>query len=165
MKVKKEKPHFYFKNSNSYVHKGFILNGNSSSVKLENNVRIYPNVIIEVTKISNLQIGENSVMSYGSLISCRNKIIIGRNVLIGEHVSIRDSTHVYDKGIIAESQDFIDKIIIGDNVWIGKGCIILPGTTIENNTVFASNSLIKGHYDSYGVYGGSIAKLIKTIRN
>ena len=64
--ISRIRSYIFFKNPNSFVHTGFILNGNSSKVILGKNVRFYPNSILEITRNAHLEIGDNSVFSYGS---------------------------------------------------------------------------------------------------
>jgi len=139
------------------------IRGFSSNVKFEKGCVIYDNCILEFSDIGELNVGENFVLSYGSLICCRHSIRIGNNVQIGEYTSIRDSTHDHtDMGVPMKfNPDIVDNIVIGDNVWIGRGCVILPGTIIESDVVIGANSVVKGLYEKNSINAGSVAKFIR----
>ena len=55
----------------------------------------------------------------------------------------------------------IDSIVkIRDDVWIGSNSILLDGTAIDRGCVVAVGSVVKGHLQEFGIYGGHIAKLM-----
>jgi acetyltransferase-like isoleucine patch superfamily enzyme len=85
--------------------------------------------------------------------------------MIGEYTSIRDTTHTYtDPSLPYCSQpDTSAEIIIGNNVWIGRGCIIFPGTVIEDGVIIGANSVVKGHLQAYSLFAGSPAKFLKVL--
>lgn len=56
------------------------------------------------------------------------------------------------------------KVIIGKNVYIGAGTIILPGTTIGDNTIVAAGSVVKGILKKNSVYVGSPARYLETVK-
>ncbi|MCW5905670.1 MAG: acyltransferase [Chitinophagaceae bacterium] len=128
-----------------------------------NNVIFYDNCILEIHPTATLYIGNNCTFSYGVVFSAFQEIIIGNDVMIGEYSSIRDTTHQYnirDKSMVFGNDTSIP-IKIGNNVWIGRGCLIMPGTIIEDGVVVAANSLVKGTLKANSIYGGNPAKFIK----
>jgi acetyltransferase-like isoleucine patch superfamily enzyme len=153
----------YLKRYDSKIGKGVLFRGLSNNIKVGRDLRIYDKTILEFGSESEFRIGESCVLSYGVLIACNKSIIIGDHVQVGEYTSIRDTTHSYsDTSIPMKLQkDISTGITIGNNVWIGRGCIIMPGTTIGDGVVIGSNSVVKGHLTSYGVYAGAPARLIK----
>jgi len=52
-------------------------------------------------------------------------------------------------------------VIIGNDVWIGRRVRISHGVTIGDGCVIAENSLVRNDCESYGIYGGTPAKLIR----
>lgn len=90
-------------------------------------------------------------------------------IKIGNHVSATD-THIetHDGGVWVfrdkhPSWDIIKPITIGNNIYIGKGCMILPGTIIEDNVVIGAGSVVTGVLLKNSVYAGVPAKKIKTL--
>jgi len=49
---------------------------------------------------------------------------------------------------------------IGENVWIGGNSVVLDGTTIGNNVIVASGSVVSGHIPDNVILQGNPAKEI-----
>ena len=139
--------------------------GIGNNIKMGKDITLNGGAIFEMGELAKLSIGSNFTLAYGSLIACRASITIGDNVMIGEYSSIRDTSHVYSAiGVAYKLQaDKSEPIIIGDNVWIGRGCIVLPGTVIQDDVIVAANSIIKGILEQGCIYGGAPIKFIKRI--
>jgi acetyltransferase-like isoleucine patch superfamily enzyme len=54
-----------------------------------------------------------------------------------------------------------DGVVIENDVWIGEGARILSGAKIGNGSIIGAGSIIKNKIESYGIYGGNPAKLIR----
>ena len=94
--------------------------------------------------------------------SCFERIKIGKNCLIAANCQIFDTSgHGTGQTERNVNQGKSKPIIIGDNVWIGTGCIILPGTTIGNNSVISAGSVVRGNVPEGVVYAGNPAQYIK----
>jgi acetyltransferase-like isoleucine patch superfamily enzyme len=106
------------------------------------------------------------VFSYGTLICCAGRIEIGDDVQIGEYCSIRDSTHSYEISgkPMKYNPDIILSVTIGNDVWIGRGCMIMPGSVIEDGVVVGANSVVRGVLKRDSIYAGSPARFIKSRR-
>ena len=102
---------------------------------------------IRIDEFSLISIGEHSVISENVILlthdySCTNALRLLKVLYptdVSKHASIK----------------------IGDNVFIGMGCIILPGTEIENNVIIGAGSVVKGHLKGNTVYAGNPLKPIK----
>jgi acetyltransferase-like isoleucine patch superfamily enzyme len=154
---------FYFKTWKAKYGKNVIVSGLPIDIEIGEDLNIYDNCIFHFGPESKFKVGNSCLFSYGVLVSCNHKIEIGDFVQIGEYTSIRDSTHQYTSLTtpIKFQQDLSKEIVIGNDVWIGRGCIIMSGSTIEDGVVVGANSVIKGHLESFAVYAGCPAKLIK----
>jgi acetyltransferase-like isoleucine patch superfamily enzyme len=130
------------------------------------NATFYPGASFEFSENARLQIGDNFVLSYGSLIACHLCVTIGHHVMIGEYTSVRDTTHDHeqDGSPYQQQLDISENIEIRNNVWVGRGCIILPGTVIEEGVIVGANSVVKGRLKAYWLYGGSPVRPIKPLR-
>jgi maltose O-acetyltransferase len=53
-------------------------------------------------------------------------------------------------------------ILIEDSSWVGFNSIITKGVTLKKGTVLGCGSILTKSTESYGVYGGNPAILIKT---
>jgi acetyltransferase-like isoleucine patch superfamily enzyme len=125
----------------------------------------YSNLRFEIGETAILSIGHHFTASYGCVIACNSKISVGDHVMIGEYTSVRDTSHSYgdpSKPFIKQS-DYSEPILIGSNVWIVRGCVLLPGTTIQDNVIIGANSVVKGSVDSNGIYAGAPLKKIKAL--
>jgi len=160
----KLKAYYFFKKSDVTIGSNVLINTPFFYGDFGKNVIIYSNTIFEFDINSRFTIGNNSVLSYGVLISCSKKIKIGNDVHIGEYTSVRDSSHDYSElGVpMKYNPDISNEINIGNNVWIGRGCMIMPGTIIEDGVVVGANSIVKGHLLANNIYAGSPIKFIKS---
>ena len=84
-------------------------------------------------------------------------------ISVGEHSVLsacRVLTHdASTKGIIGYSR--CGKVSVGNNCFIGADVILLPGTSIDDNTVIGAGAIVRGHLLS-GVYvssGGGLRKI------
>lgn len=106
-------------------------------------IAINKNTSIRVRENATLILKKGTSINNGTVITCRDKIVIGNDVLIGPNVMIFDHDHNY-KTKNVKNEFLTDSIIIEDNVWIGANSIILKGTHIGKNSVIAAGSVIKG---------------------
>ena len=161
--LKKIKSYYHFKSINIKIGKRVIISGQSYNLKIGKGVSLFPDCKFELAQNSYLSIGNNTLFSYGVIISCYNHIEIGDNTQIGEYSSLRDTTHDYNNyGIpMIENKDIVDKIIIGNDVWIGRNCLILPNAKVGDGVVIGANSIVKGILEENSVYAGSPLRLIK----
>jgi acetyltransferase-like isoleucine patch superfamily enzyme len=121
---------------------------------------------VEILCKGSLTIGSNLSMNEYSRIVAHHNIQLGEHVTIARFVSILDHDHHCEviNGKMQMSGYDVDDVIIGDHVWIGDKVTILKGTKIGSNVIIASNSVVKGELDSFGVYGGIPAKKLKDLR-
>ncbi len=161
--LKKVKGIYYFKSKSIKLGERISVSGQAFNIRIGNNVTLYPDTKFEFSNKSVFEVGDNCVFSYGVLIACSDKIIIGKDVQIGEYTSIRDSTHDYvDTGKPMKiNKDISESIVIGNNVWIGRNCLISPGSVIEDGVVIGANSLVKGTLKSNLIYAGNPIRVIK----
>lgn len=161
--------HIYF---GKYVTlgKGVTIDGLSSSgIVIEDLVNIGPYTIIEATGIINsigkgVRIGNNSGIGAFSFIGGAGGVVIGSDVIMGQYVSIHSENHVSDKEDIPIRHQGVTRkgIVIENNCWIGAKVTILDGSHIEEGSVIAAGSVVRGLVPKNSVVGGVPAKLIKT---
>mgnify|MGYP004500384077 CR=1 FL=1 len=109
-------------------------------------------------------IGDN--VCIGNRFSCLSaaKITIDDNCLIASDVMISSENH----GTNPEFADsYSDTPLDAKEVWIGKGCwigekvSILPGVSIGDRCIIATNAVVTKSFPSYCLIGGVPAKLLK----
>ncbi len=106
----------------------------------------------------NLSMGHLSSLGENCWVYAMNKISIGSKTCIDKNVFLITGSH----DISSSTFDLITKPInIGDNVWITTGCYILPGISIGNFSVVATNSVVVTNINDNSVVGGNPAKFIK----
>lgn len=98
-----------------------------------------------------------------------NRITIGEQTTISTGVYFL--VHDYSIGTAIRSirpttpgdmPRFLSTIKIGNNCFIGARSIILPGTTIGDNTIVGAGSVVKGNIPSGVIVAGNPARVIKT---
>lgn len=108
-----------------------------------------------------LKIGSHVGIGVGCAIAPGEKgLTIGDYCLLGPHCVVTSSNHRWDRlDVPVAEQGLVSKgIEIGRNVWIGGGCQILDGTTIGDNVIVASGSVVSGHIPENVVIQGNPAK-------
>lgn len=60
-----------------------------------------------------------------------------------------------------EELPFKGDTVIGNDVWIGQNTTIMPGVTIGDGAIVASNSTVVKDIEPYTIYGGNPAKFLK----
>lgn len=145
----------------------FYIRGNGHHVLIKRGCRFNRggNIWFEDNNCS-LLIGENStfVDVHLALTEPNSKITIGQDCMFAYDIDVRtgDSHSILSK----ESNERINyaaDISIGNHVWIAAHCILLKGTTIPNDSVVATGSVVTKQYTSDGIIiGGNPAKQIKT---
>lgn len=135
----------------------------NSSLIFEGDAHIGIGAII-CCKGGTLKIGNNFAISGTTSILCYDSINIGDNVQLSWNTLIMDcDAHkiylVGDK--LLENHAPIN---IGDRVWVASSTTILKGSTIPNNCVIGSNSLLNQKYYNEGyIIAGIPGKEIKAI--
>jgi maltose O-acetyltransferase len=112
----------------------------------------------------NFKIGENVFINIGFFYDGYCPLSIGDNVRIGQFVKIVTATHdigpSYQRGL---TEVVGNPVKIEDGCWIGCGTIILPGVTVAKGCVIAAGSILTKSTQPDGLYGGSPARLIRTL--
>jgi acetyltransferase-like isoleucine patch superfamily enzyme len=97
------------------------------------------------------------------VISCANRIDIGKNVLIADRCCVLDSEHDYkdiSRPILLQKMTE-GAVKIEDDCWIGINVVILPDVTIGRHSVIGANSVVTMNVPQYSVVCGIPARVIK----
>ena len=109
---------------------------------------------------SSINIGSKTTIESAHIASTEGKTIsIGNECMFSTNIQIRngDSHSIYDK----TSQVRINKansVLIKDYVWLGSDVKVLKGTTINENSVIGSGSIVTNNVSPNSIYVGSPAK-------
>ncbi|PEJ60091.1 maltose acetyltransferase [Bacillus sp. AFS002410] len=110
----------------------------------------------------NIHVGDNFYAGYNCTILDMAEVRIGKNCMIGPNVGIYTAGHSIEPNDRNKS-GYAIPITIGDDVWIGGSCTILPGITIEDNSIVAAGSVVTKDVPANTVVAGNPAKFIKSI--
>ncbi len=125
--------------------------------KLGKGVVIKPRVNIKYPWL--LEIGDYTWIGEGVWIDNLDKVKIGKNVCVSQEAYLLCGNHDYSK----KTFDLIVKpITIEDGAWVGARAIVCPGVMCHSHSVLSVNSVATMSLESYGVYQGNPASLVKT---
>ena len=147
----------------SYIGKPVSLIG-TKDIFIEDRVRIYPGVRMEVHNGARIIIKENSSIGQNFHITAGSEdLVIDKNTTISGNVFVTNIDHGYqdiDKHIL--DQDFSIKTTkIGEGCFIGYGAAIQAGTVLGKHCVVGTNSVVRGEYPDYCVIVGVPGRVIK----
>lgn len=137
-----------------------------------------------IRNLKNFYAGEGSAIYHGSyILNSFGEFHLGKNshlgafcfvnvcygrVEIGDHVAIGPGTKIivysnhYEAGKKVTDTRLTADIRIGNNVFIGANCVLLPGTTIEDNVILAAGAVAKGILDANSIYGGTPCRKLRS---
>jgi maltose O-acetyltransferase len=110
-----------------------------------------------------LEIGERTLINYGTSIAALELVSIGAHCQIGTHVLIMDNDfHRLEPERRHERPDS-RPIVIEDNAWVGGRSIILPGVTIGHDSVVGAGSVVTRDVPPRTVVAGNPARHIRDL--
>jgi maltose O-acetyltransferase len=111
----------------------------------------------------NLRIGPNVYMNQRVFVEAVGPVSIGADCAFGMEAMIVTSHHQIDTSGRWEAMAVGRGVTIGDRVWVGARATILPGATIESDTIIAAGAVVTGHCSAHGVYAGVPARRIRDL--
>ena len=90
-------------------------------------------------------------------------IYIGDNVMFGPNVTIATANHPILPELREKGLQYNKDVHIGKNVWIGAGVVIVPGITIENNSVIGAGSVVVKDIPANVVAVGNPCRVLREI--
>lgn len=148
------------------IHLDHIEIGRNSKIGRSNWITGFPtggrskHFLHQVSRKSELIIGEESAITKGHHIDCTNQIHIGSFVTIAGYKT-QILTHSID---IVEGRQDSKPVVIGDYCFVGTSCILLGGAALPDFSVLAAGSMLAKKYEnSHTIYGGVPARAVKTV--
>jgi len=92
-------------------------------------------------------IGDNVWITSGCQLLCHDASVIMINIIQNGHF------------------DRVAPIIMGDNCFLGNNVIVLPGTTIDSNTIIGAGSVVTKDLPENSVYAGTPARHICSLED
>lgn len=107
-------------------------------VSMGDNCTVWFNAVVR-GDVHSITIGSNTNIQDGVVIHCtyqKAKTVIGSNVSIAHNAIVHGCT-VEDNVLIGMGAIIMDDAVIGQNSVIAAGAVILPGTKVEPESVYA----------------------------
>jgi maltose O-acetyltransferase len=96
---------------------------------------------------ASIQMGEGSLLNYGSVLHAKQEVRIGRRCMLASMVRVVD----HDPARTAP-------IVIGDDVWVAHGAVIGPGVTIGDGAVVSAGSVVTQDVPAHSMAMGNPAR-------
>ena len=121
-------------------------------------------------KSGDIELQENVNIGYNCTIFSANRVVIEKDTIIaGYCYLVGGEGYHLDKRPTPIAQNPIidsDQILqLGVGCWIGAQCTVFNGVTVEDGAVVAAGSVVTRNVESYGIFGGTPAKKIKSRPN
>lgn len=119
-------------------------------IKKESKLHLGSNLVsdgygrIVIDNQGEVYIGDRVYFNEAFMISCKDRVEIGKECRFGPNVKIFDNDHKFDakNGVSAEHNS--QKIKIGKSCWIASNVVILKGTEIGDNCVIGAGCVVQG---------------------
>jgi len=107
----------------------------------------------------NIKLGRDVFLNFNCCILDVVAVSIGDMTKIGPGVQILAADHPRDAAQRRQMLEFGRPIVIGANVWIGGGALIMPGTTIGDDAIVGSGSVVTRDVPAGAIAYGNPARL------
>lgn len=121
-------------------------------------------------ELSGVAVGEGTVINPNFVVSdgYQPLLTIGAGVAIGPNVTVicqsgPNNSPVADIPYVAERLIRDEPVAIEDGAWIGANVVLLPGTTIGQNSVVAAGAVVVDDVEPLTLVGGVPARLLRRL--
>jgi acetyltransferase-like isoleucine patch superfamily enzyme len=110
-----------------------------------------------------VEIGAKTVLGQECTISSFQSVRIGRECILADRVMLID----FDHGVVEVERPirvqgiYKRDVEVGNNCWIGYGACILRGTTVGDNCVVGTSTVVTKDVPDNAVVGGVPARLLR----
>ena len=117
-------------------------------MEIDGNIKfIHSSAYIDTAYASRIHIGDNCVLSVNT-------------VVLAHDFSIECGMTSIGLGDLKNEKKIVRDVYIGKNVFIGAGCVILPGTRIEDHCIIGAGTVCSGTIPENSVVVGGKWKVI-----
>jgi serine acetyltransferase len=110
-------------------------------VHLGPGAHLRPGVVLNVS--GRLDIGEQALLSWGSIVHCAHDVHIGRRAFIGEFTTIVDSSHFFTSpDEWAYGNVSAGRVRIGENTWVAAKATIARNVTIGDHCIISASAVV-----------------------
>lgn len=120
---------------NCFLADGAVVVG---EVVMGDNCTVWFNAVVR-GDVHSITIGNNTNIQDGAVLHCtyqRAKLVIGNNVSIAHNAVVHGCT-VEDNVLIGMGAIIMDDAVLGTNSVIAAGAVVLPGTRVEPESMYA----------------------------
>jgi len=103
-----------------------------------------------------VEIADGVTVNYGTSITARSLVRLGRGVKIGPYCVVADTELP-----LPLEDDPAAPIQIGDDVWLGARVVVLPGTVIGAGAVVSAGSVVSGVVPPRAIVSGNPARVLR----
>ena len=110
-----------------------------------------------------VEIGAKSVLGQECTISSFQRVAIGRECIVADRVMMID----FDHGVVEVERPirlqgiYKRDVRVGNNVWVGYGACFLRGTTVGDNAVIGTYTVVTKHVPANAVAGGVPVRILR----
>jgi acetyltransferase-like isoleucine patch superfamily enzyme len=111
-----------------------------------------------------VEIGAKTVLGQECTISSFQRVSIGREGIIADRVMLID----FDHGVVEVERPvrlqgiYKRDVRVGNNCWVGYGACILRGSTVGDNCVIGTSTVVTRDVPDNAVVGGVPARVLRT---
>lgn len=152
------------------IHRGVKVRASNGIVRIGHLSEMHERVVLSAIgepggTQAKISIGDKTSVWYGTVISARHEITIGRHCAISWNCTIIDNDmhEIIYSGDAPSSQARDAAVRIGDHVWIGAQAIVLKGVTIGENSIVAAGAIVTKDVPPYTLVAGAPAKPVRAI--
>lgn len=152
------------------LHSGVKVRRSNGTVEVGHLSEIHERVVLSAvgdsaSQSARILIGDRTSIWYGTVISARHEISIGRECAISWNCTIIDNDMheiIYPEGAsnCRTGKEFVK---IGDHVWIGASAIVLKGVTIGENSIVGAGAIVTQDVPPHTLVTGIPARPIRQI--
>jgi acetyltransferase-like isoleucine patch superfamily enzyme len=110
-----------------------------------------------------VHIGAKTVLGQECTISAFQHVSIGRECIVADRVMLIDFDHgvVQYERPVREQGIYKRDVRVGHNVWIGYGVAILRGTTVGDNSVLGTSTIVTRDVPDNAVAAGVPVRVLR----
>lgn len=107
--------------------------------------------------------GNNVYANFNLTMVDDTHIYVGDNTMLGPNVVLASAGHPILPELREQAYQYNAPVHIGKNCWLGAGVIVLPGVTVEDNSVIGAGSVVTKDIPANVIAVGNPCKVLRPI--
>ncbi len=113
------------------------------SIQVGQRVQLRRSTLLNVEGV--LDVGDDTIVSWGCVVHCRESVTLGPRVLVGEYSTFADSSHFFtDPAETAWHNVRSAPIEVGPGCWLGAKATVARGARIGAHSIVGANTVVVG---------------------